>query len=315
MGASLAVDPRERELGDVQRELGMTEGFDVGLEMSGNAEALRGMIANMAHGGRIAVLGIPTAETTLHLEPIIFSMLTIKGIYGREMYETWYQMSAMITSGLDIEPVITHHFSHRDFEEASPSPARATRARSSSTGRTRSKGDAVYGTLRDDLAGRLAETREAGTYKTGLVMTTPQGAHVDVTGRGEAPQHVRQQLPRPREPSGDRRGRARHARPGATAWPPSDSSAGRRRCTASSRSGSSFLGTDDTILFSSCFDANGGLFEAILGEEDAVISDQLNRVDHRRHPPLQGAPPPLRERRHGRGSRRGSRKRPTPATG
>ena len=97
---------------------GMTEGFDVGLEMSGNAEALRGMIANMAHGGRIAVLGIPTAETTLHLEPIIFSMLTIKGIYGREMYETWYQMSAMITSGLDIEPVITHHFSHRDFEEA-----------------------------------------------------------------------------------------------------------------------------------------------------------------------------------------------------
>ena len=118
MGASLAVDPRERELGDVQRELGMSEGFDVGLEMSGNAEALRGMIANMAHGGRIAVLGIPTAETTLHLEAIIFSMLTIKGIYGREMYETWYQMSAMVTSGLDIEPVITHRFSHRDFEEA-----------------------------------------------------------------------------------------------------------------------------------------------------------------------------------------------------
>jgi threonine 3-dehydrogenase len=118
MGASVAVDPRERDLADVQRELGMTEGFDVGLEMSGNAEALRGMIANMAHGGRIAVLGIPTAEATLDLERIIFSMLTIKGIYGREMYESWYQMSAMVTSGLDIGPVITHRFSHRDYEEA-----------------------------------------------------------------------------------------------------------------------------------------------------------------------------------------------------
>jgi threonine 3-dehydrogenase len=118
MGASVAVDPREHDLGDVQRELGMTEGFDVGLEMSGNAEALRGMIANMAHGGRIAVLGIPTAEATLDLERIIFSMLTIKGIYGREMYESWYQMSAMVTSGLDIGPVITHRFSHRDYEEA-----------------------------------------------------------------------------------------------------------------------------------------------------------------------------------------------------
>jgi threonine 3-dehydrogenase len=118
MGASVAVDPRERDLGEVQRELGMTEGFDVGLEMSGNAEALRGMIANMAHGGRIAVLGIPTAEATLDLERIIFSMLTIKGIYGREMYESWYQMSAMVTSGLDIGPVITHRFSHRDYEEA-----------------------------------------------------------------------------------------------------------------------------------------------------------------------------------------------------
>jgi threonine 3-dehydrogenase len=76
------------------------------------------MIANMAHGGRIAVLGIPTAEITLDLNPVIFNMLTVKGIYGREMYETWYQMSAMLTSGLEIQPVITHRFSHRDFENA-----------------------------------------------------------------------------------------------------------------------------------------------------------------------------------------------------
>jgi threonine 3-dehydrogenase len=117
MGATLAVDPRERELGDVQRELGMTEGFDVGLEMSGNADALRSMIANMAHGGRIALLGIPAEEITLDLNPIIFDMLTLKGIYGREMYETWYQMTVMLQSGLDIRPVITHRFSHGDFEE------------------------------------------------------------------------------------------------------------------------------------------------------------------------------------------------------
>jgi len=118
MGATLAVDPRERDLGDVQRELGMTEGFDVGLEMSGNPDALRSMIANMAHGGRIAILGIPSKPVELDLNPVIFDMLTIKGIYGREMYETWYQMSVMLESGLDIKPVITHRFSYRDYEEA-----------------------------------------------------------------------------------------------------------------------------------------------------------------------------------------------------
>jgi threonine 3-dehydrogenase len=118
MGATLAVDPRERDLAEVQRELGMTEGFDVGLEMSGSHAALRGMIANMAHGGRIALLGIPSEEITFDLNPLIFNMLTLKGIYGREMYETWYQMSVMLASGLDIRPVITHRFSHRDFEQA-----------------------------------------------------------------------------------------------------------------------------------------------------------------------------------------------------
>jgi len=117
LGATLAVDPRERDLADVQRELGMTEGFDIGLEMSGSAEALRAMIDNMAHGGRIALLGIPSSEVALDLNPVIFNMLTVKGIYGREMYETWYQMSVMIESGLDIAPVITHRFPYSDFEQ------------------------------------------------------------------------------------------------------------------------------------------------------------------------------------------------------
>jgi threonine 3-dehydrogenase len=118
MGATVAVDPRERDLAAVQVELGMSEGFDVGLEMSGNPDALRSMTASMAHGGRIAVLGIPAEKIELDLEPIIFNGLTVKGIYGREMYETWYQMSVMVNSGLDISPVITHRYSHRDYEEA-----------------------------------------------------------------------------------------------------------------------------------------------------------------------------------------------------
>jgi threonine 3-dehydrogenase len=118
MGATLAVDPRARDLADVQQELGMKEGFDVGLEMSGSPDALRSMIANMAHGGRIAMLGIPASDVMLDLNPVIFNQLTLRGIYGREMYETWYQMTVMLQSGLDIRPVITHRFSHRDFEEA-----------------------------------------------------------------------------------------------------------------------------------------------------------------------------------------------------
>lgn len=118
MGATLAQAPADRDLADVQEELGMTEGFDVGLEMSGSPDALRAMVGSMAHGGRIALLGIPSQEIALDLGPVIFNMLTLKGIYGREMYETWYQMTVMLQSGLDIKPVITHRFSYRDYEEA-----------------------------------------------------------------------------------------------------------------------------------------------------------------------------------------------------
>jgi threonine 3-dehydrogenase len=118
MGATLTVDPRERELSDVQREVGMTEGFDVGLEMSGSPEALASMIANMAHGGRIAVLGLPSREVALDWNHIITNMLTIRGVYGREMYETWYQMTVMVQSGLDIAPVITHRFPFQEHEQA-----------------------------------------------------------------------------------------------------------------------------------------------------------------------------------------------------
>jgi threonine 3-dehydrogenase len=116
MGATLAVDPRERSLGDVQKQLGMQEGFDVGLEMSGSPAALRGMISNMSHGAKIALLGIPASAMEIDWHDVIFNMLTIKGIYGREMYETWYKMTVMLESGLDITPVITHCFAYADYE-------------------------------------------------------------------------------------------------------------------------------------------------------------------------------------------------------
>jgi len=116
MGATLAVNPNDTTLADVQKQLRMTEGFDVGLEMSGSPQALSSMIENMSHGGKIAILGIPAKNAPMDWRPVIFNMLTIKGIYGREMYETWYKMSAMLESGLDIAPVITHRFPCHEFE-------------------------------------------------------------------------------------------------------------------------------------------------------------------------------------------------------
>ncbi|HEX6024949.1 MAG TPA: L-threonine 3-dehydrogenase [Solirubrobacter sp.] len=118
MGVTRALDVRTETIAGVQKELAMEEGFDIGLEMSGNASALRDMIANMAHGGRIALLGIPPEEFAIDWNQVVFNMLTIRGIYGREMYETWYAMSVMVQSGLDISPVITHHFSYTDHQEA-----------------------------------------------------------------------------------------------------------------------------------------------------------------------------------------------------
>jgi threonine 3-dehydrogenase len=118
MGVTRAVNVREQKLADVQHELGMKEGFDVGLEMSGNASAFRDMLANMSHGGKIAMLGIPSEPIAIDWNTVIFSMLTIKGVYGREMYETWYQMSVMVQAGLDIKPVVTHRMPYTQYEDA-----------------------------------------------------------------------------------------------------------------------------------------------------------------------------------------------------
>ena len=117
LGATHTVDVRTENLADVQRQLGMSEGFDVGLEMSGNPAGFRDLLANMCHGGKIAILGIPAQEMAIDWRQVIFNMLTLKGIYGREMYETWYKMSSMIDSGLDISAVITHRLGYEDFQQ------------------------------------------------------------------------------------------------------------------------------------------------------------------------------------------------------
>lgn len=117
LNVTRAVNALEMPIERVQTELGMQEGFDVGLEMSGNAAALKQMLANMSHGAKIAMLGIPNGEIAIDWRQVIFNMLTIKGVYGREMYETWYKMTVMLESGLDISPVITHRFSYREYEQ------------------------------------------------------------------------------------------------------------------------------------------------------------------------------------------------------
>jgi threonine 3-dehydrogenase len=118
VGVTRTVDVRQEKLIDVQRELGMEEGFDIGLEMSGSADAIRDMLDQMCHGGHIALLGIPPGDVAIDWNEVVFKGLTLRGIYGREMYETWYLMTVMVQSGLDIRPVITDRFAAADYEEA-----------------------------------------------------------------------------------------------------------------------------------------------------------------------------------------------------
>jgi threonine 3-dehydrogenase len=117
LGATLALDVSKQSIAEAQKQLGLKEGFDVGLEMSGNGTAFRDMLANMCHGGKVAMLGIPEKELAIDWNIVIFNMLTLKGIYGREMYETWYKMTVMSQSGLDISPVITHRFPFQRFQD------------------------------------------------------------------------------------------------------------------------------------------------------------------------------------------------------
>ncbi|MGM0644164.1 MAG: L-threonine 3-dehydrogenase [Thermodesulfobacteriota bacterium] len=117
-GADLILDVSKDTVEDAQKQLGMKEGFDVAMEMSGSPDALNSILDNMCHGGKIGLLGIMPGHTGIDWNKVVFNMLTIKGIYGREMYETWYKMTTMIQSGLDITPIITHHFHYTEYEDA-----------------------------------------------------------------------------------------------------------------------------------------------------------------------------------------------------
>jgi len=118
MGATRALDVTREDIRDAMSELGMLEGFDVGMEMSGAGQAFRDLLATMNHGGKVAMLGIPPNDVSINWNEVIFKGLILKGIYGREMFETWYKMTTMLQSGLDVRPVLTHHFPHAEYEEA-----------------------------------------------------------------------------------------------------------------------------------------------------------------------------------------------------
>ena len=242
----------------------MKEGFDVGLEMSGNPAAFRDMLANMSHGGKIAMLGIPSEEIAIDWNTVIFNMLTIKGIYGREMYETWYKMTVMLQTGLDISP--GHHAPLRrtDFEEASrPMP-------SGQAGKVVLDwaGDLTW-TPPSPTSSAPSSTRSAARASTRPSGSSPRRRRPEVRLRdgAERAQPLRQQLPRAGRPSRGDRGGARGPRqlglrPGVGALHlrhAGDPQGARANDSAD------FLGTEDTILYSSCFDANGGLFETLLG--------------------------------------------------
>ena len=118
MGASLAINPEKIPLKTVMNDLGMTEGFDVGLEMSGHGKAFNQMLEHMNHGGHVVILGIPPAPVAINWDHVIFKGLILKGIYGREMFDTWYKMTMLLQSGLDVSPVLTHQFDYPDFQQA-----------------------------------------------------------------------------------------------------------------------------------------------------------------------------------------------------
>ena len=278
MGVTRAVDVRQENLRDVQEALHMTEGFDIGLEMSGNANAFRDMLQQMCHGGRIAMLGIPSEEIAIDWNIVVFNMLTIKGIYGREMYETWYKMTVMLQSGLQIEPVITHRFHYTDYE---------ARVRGHEVGGLRQSCPDVEGrrmmTRQHPVPANITETlhdiRERGLWKHERTITSPQRARIEVSsGRKALNMCANNYL-----------GLADHpevvtaAQQALAEWGFGLASV-RFICGTQSihrqleQQLSEFLGMEDTILYSSCFDANGGLFETLLGPEDAVISDELNHA-------------------------------------
>ena len=233
------------------------------------------MVANMTHGGRIALLGLPAGEVSVDLPRVVLNMLTLKGVYGREMFETWYEMSVLLQAGLDISHVITHRMSFTDYEAGFDAAASGQCGKVVLDWRELT----MYDLCATIWPAGSTRCKTAGLYKHERVIRSPQRPDVIVGGDSRA-QPLRQQLSRSGRPPG--RGRSSPHRLGRLGLrhglravhlrdPGAAQSAWRQRLSA-------FLGTDDTILYSSCFDANGGLFETLLDANDAIISDELNHA-------------------------------------
>ena len=277
MGATIAVDPRERDLGDVMRELGMVEGYDVVLEMSGNPRALRDALAVMAHGGNMAVLGIPSEEIALDLNEIVFKMLTIRGIYGREMYETWYKMTVMLQSGLEIpagdHPPLRVQGIRRGVR----------RGPLGRFGQGHHGLDAVMArTARPDplayLGDELAALRERNLYRPLRVMSSAQGPIASVDGQRVISLSSNDYLGLTHHP------RLREA--ALAAVRDFGVGSGAVRTIAGTMSMheeleaelAAFKGTEAVLTFQSGFTANTGVVPTITGETDLIVSDGLNHA-------------------------------------
>ena len=295
MGASLALDIRTMSLTDAMASLGMQEGFDVGLEMSGSPQALDGMIAAMRHGGGVGLLGFIEGAVSMSWEPVIFGGLTIKGIYGREMFETWYKMTAMIESGLDVTPVITHHFPVADYEEAFEimRPGHSGKIILEwAVGRAPERRRTMFANdVRIRLQQAIETTRDEGLFKTEHPIEGAAGRLGQARGRAHGAQHVRQQLPwavrRIRESSRPPR---EASKSGATACRRCASSAARRVCTRSWRQAlSAFLGHrrhDPLFILLRC--QRRAVRDAARTGGRRHQRRAQPRQHHRRHPAVQG---------------------------
>ena len=307
-----------RDLADVQQELGMVEGFDVALEMSGAPAAIRSAMDNMAHGGSIAILGIPTQDISLDVNEIVFKLLTIRGIYGREMYETWYKMTVMLQSGLDIAPAITHRFPFRDHE---------ARVRHGALGRLR-QGDHGLDARRAPrptrrpmdtaslpnplafLDDELAALRERHLYRPLRIMSSAQGPIVSLDDRRVISLSSNDYLGLSHHPRMKRAAIEAVEQYGAGSGAVRTIAGTMTLHEALEAELAAFKHTEAVLTFQSGFTANTGVIPTITGETDLIVSDELNHASHhRRHAALEGAAQGLPARRRRLAARRSSRRR------
>ena len=285
MGATVAIDPARAAAADVFAELDMVEGFDVAMEMSGNATALRAAIAAMAHGGGVAILGLPTDDDQPRHQHGRPGMLTLRGIYGREMYETWYKMTVMLQSGLDITPVITHRFDFRDHVAAFAA------ARTGDSGKVimdwttfepRPSEEHMTTTPRPDplafLDDEVAALRERHLYRALRVMSSGQGPIASVDDRRAISLSSNDYLGLTHHP------RLREAALAAVREFGVGSGAVRTIAGTMSMHEAleaelaEFKGTPAVLTFQSGFTANTGVIPTITGETDLIVSDGLNHA-------------------------------------